>query len=562
VGNKESDYVEDDIKLVAGLADLAWDIVVRKRAEEALVESRRHLASTLANLPGMVFRCANDENWTFRFASESCRDLTGYDEHDLIGNRTISYAALIHPDDRPAVNDVVQEGIRENSSYQVTYRIIPREGPVKWVWEQGRGVTREGQVREIEGFIYDITDQVEAQQKRQAIEKKILESQKLESLGVLAGGIAHDFNNLLQAMLGFSEMIGVQIGPDHPAQQSLARVTEAASRAADLTRQMLAFSGRGQFSVSRVDLSRQVEAMANLLESSLPKSVSFHRELGADLPQVKLDTAQFQQVVMNMITNAAEAIGDQPGTIHLRTGACQCDAHYLARSVVTGEMGSDPPEPGTYAYVEVQDSGCGMDQATIGRIFEPFFTTKFTGRGLGLAAVQGIMRGHAGALLIDSQVGIGTTIRALFPAVATAGQGGAPVQVPPGAEDHSKQPLILVVEDEATVRQLVTSTLRGKGYTVAEATDGLEALEFMRRKGHQVEGILLDVVMPNMGGEEFLKNVREMKFMTRVILMSGFTREEMMARFGGHEIVDYLAKPFRARQLLDVVSATVPAPRS
>ncbi len=559
VGNKETRYTDTDVALLTELADLAWDIVVSKRAEVALKESERELARTLSNLPGMVFRCDNDENWTFRFASQGCRDLTGYDAYDLIGNRTISYAALIHPDDRVKVAEAVQNGLAREDAYQVTYRIIPREGPIKWVWEQGRGVFKDRQLECLEGFIYNITAQMEDQQKRQDMEKKVLEAQKLESLGVLAGGIAHDFNNLLQAMLGFAEMAGTQVEPDHPAQQSLDRVKESATRAADLTRQMLAFSGRGQFTTSKVDISRTVRDMASLLESSVPRSITMHQDLARRLPRVTLDLAQFQQVVLNLITNAAEAIGDNPGNVHLRTGSMTCDAEYLRASLVPGEVNTEPPPPGDYAFVEIQDDGSGMDKATISRIFEPFFTTKFTGRGLGLSAVQGIIRGHRGAMFIDSRIGVGTTIRVLFP--ASAKQAAPAVQVvSSGAEPVIEGQLrVLLVEDEAKIRQVIADTLVSRGIHVDQATNGEEAVELFREHAGDIDIVLLDVVMPVMGGEECLPLLRQIKPDARIILMSGFTEHEMKKRFVGQKVGGFLPKPFPSRKLLEEVNRIIAA---
>ena len=559
VGNKATDYDETDVQLLAELADLAWDIVVRKRAELALVESEHQLARTMANLPGMVFRCANDGDWTFKFASRGCRDLTGFDGNELVDNRVASYGSLIHPEDARKVTEAVHRGIAEGDAYQVTYRIQPREGPLKWVWEQGRGIFRNGQLEFLEGFIYDVSDQVEAQENRLAMERKVQEAQKLESLGVLAGGIAHDFNNLLQAMLGFAELAHAQIGPGHAAQESLDKVVESATRAAELTRQMLAFSGRGRFTTSRVDISRLVGDMANLLESSVPRSITFTRELEDGLPAASLDVAQFHQVVMNLITNAAEAIGERDGVIRLRTGRRWCAEDFLARSRIGGGLNGPALVPGDYVFVEVQDTGCGMDPVTVDRIFEPFFTTKFTGRGLGLAAVQGIIRGHRGAMFIDSRPGAGSRIGVYFPTDGGAVEAAGTVPVAPAGAPDGPAPLLLVVDDEPKVREIIAATLEGAGYRALLAGDGRQALEIFRARSGEIDAVLLDLVMPQMGGEECLAELRRLSPAVRVVLMSGFTELEMQQRFAGQPIAGTLAKPFRNRQLLEILNKALPA---
>ena len=559
VGNKETDYDESDVSLLAEMADLAWDIVVRKRAELALIETERRLAHALAHLPGMVFRCANDENWTMLFVSAGCRDLTGYEAAELIGNQVVTYGSLIHPEDEAYVNEVVQRGLAANETYELTYRIIDRQGALKWVWEQGRGDYRDGRFEAIEGFIYDITEQVRAQEERQALEKQVLEAQKLESLGVLAGGIAHDFNNLLQTMLGFAELAELQTGPDHPAQECITRVMEAASRAADLTRQMLAFAGRGKFVISDADVSEQVDGMASLLEGSVSKSITFVRELEQGLPKIPVDIGQFHQVVMNLVTNAAEAVGEAGGRLVLRTGIRDCDADYLARSAVGFDAVADGPVPGSYVYIEVEDEGCGMDAETAARIFEPFYTTKFVGRGLGLAAVQGIIRGHNGALIIESEVGRGTTMRALFPVVPCVGD---PEIVPASGRstpDGDYEPLVLVIDDEMELRRVICETLTRRGFRVITAGDGNQGLERFAARCEEIDCVLLDVVMPNMGGEECMRRLQELSPHARVVLMSGWTESEIERRFTGCTYAGLLAKPFRAGQLLGILDEVIPA---
>ena len=550
VGNKPTFYDQNDQRLLVELADQAWDIVTRKRAEIALDQSRHQLTQTLANLPGMVFRCANDDDWTMEFLSEGCRDLLGYDSGDLIDNRVVSYASLIHPDDREKVQSQVQAALQRQDSYQIVYRIMPNGQPTKWVWEQGRGHFTDQGLSTVEGFIYDISDQILAQQERAAMEKKVQETQKLESLGVLAGGIAHDFNNLLQAMLGFTELATSQAGPGSPAAQSLKRVMDAATRAANLTQQMLAFSGRGHFTKAHVDLSAQIQEMSAFCHSIVPKNINFSLELAEDLPQVSLDTTQFQQIVMNLLTNASEAVGDDSGALHLVTGTAHCGAEDVARSLIHYDsLQESVPLPGDFVYLEVTDTGCGMDKDVLSRIFEPFFTTKFTGRGLGMAAVQGIVRGHGGLLTISSQVGQGTTIRVLFPARRSVD----PMErLPFSPRPRSLGRKILVVDDEIEVRELVADVLNEAGYATVCAVDGMDAIALFEKEPRSFGLILLDLVMPQMNGKRCLEHLRERDLEAPVVIMSGFAEEEIHQRLEGATFDGVLAKPFLQRQLKDM----------
>lgn len=550
VGNKPTHYDENDQHLLLELADQAWDIVTRKRAEIALDQSRHLLAQTLANLPGMVFRCANDDDWTMEFLSEGCKDLVGYDSGDLIDNRVVSYSSLIHPDDRAKVQSQVQAALQRQDSYQIVYRIMPNGQPTKWVWEQGRGHFTDQGLSTIEGFIYDISDQILAQQERTAMEKKVQETQKLESLGVLAGGIAHDFNNLLQAMLGFTELAKGQVGPGNPAVESLERVMDAASKAANLTQQMLAFSGRGHFTKTHVDLSTQIKEMSAFCQSIVPKNIHFSMELAGNLPPVSLDTTQLQQIVMNLLINASEAIGDDSGTLRLVTGTVHCGAEDLTRSLIHYDNHQESPPPaGDFVYLEVTDTGCGMDKTVLSRVFEPFFTTKFTGRGLGMAAVQGIVRGHGGLLTISSQVGDGTAIRVLFPARQSL---DTMERLPLSPRQKNLGRTVLVVDDEIEVRDLVAGVLNEAGYETVCAVDGLDAIALFEKDPRSFGLILLDLVMPRMNGKRCLERLRELELEAPVVIMSGFAEEEIHQRLEGATFDGVLAKPFLQKQLKDM----------
>ena len=267
-------------------------------------------------------------------------------------------------------------------------------------------------------FAFDVTDRKRAEEEKRKLEEQVRQTQKLESLVVLAGGIAHDFNNLLMVVLGNAELALDGISPMSPARGKLTEITTAAQRAADLSRQMLAYAGKAVFAVERVGLRDLVEEMAPLLETAISKKAVLTLNLERELPPVQADPSQIRQIVMNLVINASEAIGDRSGVITVSVGATRCDEEYLQKTELHDDLA-----PGLYVHLEVTDTGSGMDARTRARIFEPFFSTKFTGRGLGLAVVLGVVRAHRGALKVYSKPGKGTTFKILFPALEDAGNG-------------------------------------------------------------------------------------------------------------------------------------------
>ena len=395
----------------------------------------------------------------------------------------------------------------------------------------------------------DVTERKQAEGARLEMERRLFHAQKLESLGVLTGGIAHDFNNLLMAILGNLELGLRDLSPASPARPRLEAASSAARRAADLTRQMLAYSGRGKFLVGRVDLNELVKENVHLLRTSIPRTVTLNLHLDRVLPAIEADAGQIQQVVMNLITNASEAIGGEPGVITLSTGMRHCDGSYLGRSRL-----NEIPPAGRYAYFEVTDTGCGMDEETQKRMFDPFFTTKFTGRGLGLPAVFGIVRGHRGAILLDSAVGKGTTIRALFPAAETVPGAAAPAEGAPAggaaaAAQGTGRGTILIVDDEEMVLQPCTAMLESLGFAVLTAGDGEQAVEVVRRHGASIRAIILDLTMPNLDGAVALERILCIEPDAKVILSSGYGETEATQHVAKERLAGFIRKPFGLEQL-------------
>jgi two-component system cell cycle sensor histidine kinase/response regulator CckA len=403
---------------------------------------------------------------------------------------------------------------------------------------------RDGTVIAASHVARDITE-------RQTLETERLHAQKLESLGVLAGGVAHDFNNLLTGILGNASLVMEDLPPTNPNRQVLGECVKAAERAAQLTRQLLAYAGKGRFVTEAVNLSALVREINRLIQASISRKVQVRLELAGDLPSVEADASQLQQVIMNLIINGAEAIGENVGLVVCTTAVQTIDEAYIRTLGAEGRHIA----PGQYVTLEVHDSGCGMDETTLKRIFEPFFTTKFTGRGLGLAAVSGIVHGHKGALKVYSSPGNGSTFKVLFPVLPDANQPAAPA--PPLHFSEGREKTVLIVDDEESVRGVARNTLQRRGYRTIEAVDGRDAIEVYRRFAGEISLVLLDLTMPYMNGEEVLRELKVLTPSVKVLLSSGFNQVEAIRRFTGKGLAGFLQKPYSAAVLAETVKRIV-----
>ncbi len=387
----------------------------------------------------------------------------------------------------------------------------------------------------------------QAEADRLKLEQQIQQTQKLESLGVLAGGIAHDFNNILMAVLGHAELALDEISPMSAARGSIQQIITAARRAAELCRQMLAYSGRATFALEKVSLRELIEEMAHLLKTSISKKAVLNLNLERGLPAIQVDPSQVRQIVLNLIINASEAVGDRSGVITVAAGATRCDADYLKKTEL-----HDGLAPGLYVHIEVTDTGCGMDAETRPRIFEPFFTTKFTGRGLGLAAVLGIVRAHKGAIKVYSELGKGTTFKVLFPALDME-ENGVQSQVPSLSDNWQGKGVILLADDEESLRALGAMMLERLGFTVLTAVDGRDALELYRKRQSEISLVMLDLTMPHMDGAQAFGELRRINPDVRVILASGYSEEDVAARFAGKRLSGVLQKPYSLNKLRELL---------
>ncbi len=377
----------------------------------------------------------------------------------------------------------------------------------------------------------------------ESLPESLVKENILEMLGTLAGGVAHDFNNLLQAILGNAGLIREHAPFSPEIQNCLDQIETAAHRASELTRQLLAYAGKGKFVIEAVDLSQVAYEMSKLLEASLPKRARILGQFPRGLPTIEGDPTQVRQVVMNLVINAAEALPRGVGVVRLATGLVHLSFEELSAMYLGAGLAA-----GKYVYVEVCDTGCGMSAEIKARVFEPFFTTKNTGRGLGLAAVLGIVRGHRGALQVHSEPGAGTVFRALFPASEIVADGPAPTVIRPAGRQEPRG-TILVVDDEPAIRNSAKLLLETIGYSAVTAGDGPEAIQLLRNRPMEISAVILDLTMPQMSGNETFRELRGVRPDLPILVTSGYSEEESVRPFQANHFTGFIQKPYRAGQL-------------
>lgn len=391
--------------------------------------------------------------------------------------------------------------------------------------------------------VVDITARVDRAKTEQRLLEQAMEEQRVHSLGLLAGGIAHDFNNLLVGVMGNASLVDALIDPASPAKECVADIQAAAKQASELARQMLAYSGRGALVTQPLDLSASVKQMSGLLRSWGPDSVELFTCFGEGLPQVIGDPNQVKQVVMNLITNAVEAIGHDAGQVRLSTGAVMVDAAYLSQMTLAGDLSL-----GLYVFFEVQDNGSGMDAATIASMFDPFYTTKQGGHGLGLAATQGVLRSHKAGIQVYSEPGKGSTIKLLFPAL----KGTSTIPDEPSEPTRC----VLVIDDDVMVQRLTKRVLNWNQFEVIQAFNGREGVRRFRELAHQIDAVLLDMTMPVMSGPETFEQLHALDPSMPIVLSSGFSEDEALNSLSS-EGIPFVQKPYTSKQLISVLKGVI-----
>ncbi len=375
------------------------------------------------------------------------------------------------------------------------------------------------------------------------LDDRLARGQKMESMAVLAGGVAHDFNNLLVGILGSADLAEQKIPSNSPLLKDLQRIQSAALGCSNLCKQLLAYAGKGKLVVQAFDLPSLIQDMGRLLEVSLPKSIALGYQLTPDLPAIEGDPSQIQQIVMNLLTNAAEAIGSENGVITVSVGLTQVNASDTRQTFDGSNV-----QPGAYVTLKVSDTGCGMSTDTIRRIFDPFYTTKSPGRGLGLAAVLGIVRSHEGFLRVHSEPGKGSSFELSIP--ASIHQPGRLAEPSPSDRKFIGHGTVLVVDDDAGVRAVASKMLELSGFTVLTANDGREAVSSYRLHQHEIRAVLLDILMPHLDGEGTLEELRGINPEVKVILSSGYSEGDITVQSTGIEPKQFVKKPYRYADLI------------
>lgn len=471
------------------------------------------------------------------YVSPSSQEVLGKEGESLMGRSALDFP---HPEDRDAVARAFSQLFESRGPVEFLARLPHCEDSWRFIEVRARPYeTSEGELRAV-AVGRDVTARLRREEEQARFEEQLRQKQKLEGLGILASGVAHDFNNLLTSLLGNAQLVFLELPEKAPARARMQRVMAAGKRAAELTQQLSTYAGGGASAFRPTDLCKLVEEMADLLQVSISKKIRLSYQLPGDLPAIEGDPTQLRQVLMNLILNASESIGEHEGTVRVEAGSLYVDEAFRAEAL----LGKDLRE-GWHVFVRVSDDGPGMDAETRRRIFDPFYTTKFVGRGLGLAVVLGILRSHRGAVRVESRIGRGTAFTAVFPST--------PLHDVAQTHELDTEPstrrggTILLVDDEPDVREATTGMLEWLGFRVRTARDGLEALEAFRAHADEIDAVLLDIAMPRMSGDEVLDEIRRLRPEARVVLMTGYDAAKQQARIGEAPIC--LRKPFDAQEL-------------
>ncbi len=533
---------------VRGVGLRLVDVTGAERAKQQLAEQAGAMEAILSSVVEGIL--VVDLDGKMIFSNEIFREIWKLPEHILANQNdeeAINHVAdqLVDPDAFVARIQELYESPKKTSRQDEIYlkdgRILERSS--RPLYSDDQPIGRVWAFRDIT----EIRNEVE---ERRQLELKVLEAQKLDSLGMLAGGIAHDFNNLLVGVLGNAELALESADENSTISNQLQGIAQASRRAGELCRQLLAYSGHGQIVVIPVDLSELVEDMAQLLSVSVAKQCELGMELGNALPAAEVDVTQIRQIVMNLASNASDAVGDAAGSVTVRTGVTICSREDLNEFIA-----DDDTAPGAYVFIEVEDSGCGIEDSELRKMFDPFYSTKFAGRGLGLAAVRGIVRSHRAAIDVSSHVGRGTRIRVLFPASAAEAKS---LREETQTDDLSAVAgTVLVVDDEPQVLDVMKQILHNAGYTVVTACDGNDAMGVFEERVEELCAVVLDMTMPGLSGKEAYKQMRRITGAIPIVLASGYSEEEVIERIGGVSAPLFLQKPFQSKELLHAVNMAI-----
>ncbi|MEM7563205.1 MAG: ATP-binding protein [Pseudomonadota bacterium] len=534
---------ESETRFLELLSRLAINEIERHRNATELERAREHLHTnqqhyhTLAEFsPVGIFR--SDVNGACIYVNKRAADMTGRSTSELTGS---GYLDAIHHDDRERVERQYKRCLESGEPFVVGHRNVKPDGEVvRFVTQARPEMDSKCTIVGLVGTLTDVTEQ-------RALEKRIQEAQKFESLALLAGGVAHDFNNLLLGIMGNASLLQSS-SAELENQKHLVNILKASQRASDLCSQMLAYAGKGSLSIEVFDLNSLLQETAELLSVNLSANCDLLIEPCDSLPGLRGDKTQMQQVLMNLITNASDAIGDNPGTIELRTklvSKISVDLEYDFRD--------QEATPGPYLCVQVKDTGSGIPEDQLSQIFDPFYTTKEVGHGLGMAAILGIVKAHHGGIKLRSQVGKGTEISLCFPA-----SNDAVVEVKPErlVKSDKMTGTILIADDDEVAIEILIETMANSGFDIISATDGEQALELYQQNRDEISLIVLDMKMPRLDGREVCRQLRQLNFTGPVLFTSGYHEHELNRHSGDPDYgqVDFLRKPFLPKDLQQAVA--------
>lgn len=527
------------------------DVSEQWRTQRALAESEAMLREErrlFIGGPTVVFRWEARRDCPVSYVSPNVQEQFGYAPEEFT-TRGLSYLSLIHPEDVGRVWDEIVDHLHCRTPwFRQEYRLMRTDGEYRWV-DDYTSVVYDGQGKPVYflGYILDVTSQKRAEAERLEMERQFQHVQKLESLGVLAGGVAHDFNNLLTAILGNLDLACLTLRGNDPAVQPIRNAMLATRYAAGLTRQLLAYAGKGDYyQIADVNLTEIVQGMAAMLRVSVGKQARLDLRLALDLPVFQADPSHIQQIVLNLILNAAESLPSGKGTITVRTAVCDCDEALLKRNRINNHA-----PPGCYLLLEVADTGCGMDERIQQRIFDPFFTTKSVGRGLGMSVIVGIVQRHNGAIIVDSTPGRGTTISVLFPPSRIERDSSTDRHQEPSLPVPSVT--VLVVDDEADVRDVTARLLTHLGFRVVVVADGASALRALQEQTSEIACVLLDANLAGIDAPTTLRELRALAPHIPVVVSSGYSQQEALQRFAGQTIEGFIQKPYQMTELYGVL---------
>ena len=515
------------------------DITRNVETEQNLQKQEAQYRNVLNSLPDVV--CRLDREGCILYISSSIERETGQIASQLVGQRLATLSR--NPEHLKKWMDGIAAVFEKRTVQEFEFTFDTPRGERIYHTRLVPEIS-EKDVENVLSIAQDVTDSRIAISQKLMLERRLQEGQRMESLGVLAGGIAHDFNNLLMSVMGYSELALNALPEIHPAREHLEQVGLAARRAADLTKQMLAFAGKRKYAPKAVNLNSMVKEISKLLKISIARNSILDIELAEDLPMLEGEATQLRQIIMNLVINASEALNGEPGTISIRTGT----QSLTERDLQTMRVGSNI-ESGEYLMLSVKDTGTGMTEETLARIFEPFYTTKFTGRGLGLAAAVGIIEGHQGAMQVVSQLEKGTEFLLFLP-ISKEEEEEVFLPEPPTEATGGR---ILIVDDEEPVRNVAAQMLEAGDYSTMAASGVEEAIGILEREGTQFDALLLDFLMPDGGGTRVAERAREVAPDLPILLMSGYNGNEVLPETETWRDVVFLQKPFTLKSLFNAL---------